>query len=353
MMNIYAIDKKVKQFEVMASQTHKQTQWEHWKKNKGEDWIQNYRRRIEKFVVDVDENPTDYDFITMNKHKKQQAQKQMDKMSNLGPSHFIFRPYKSEKERVKEAILKNNCFMTEPINLAVQNHVFRERNHEKEISADMRFSTRLPSGNCPKGMLSKSSSMAMNFSPSSAEVSQTDFDPGLKLHFKSALSMLLKLGVLKSHVVRPGDTEDNVYLRYEKLAEESIQKGPRKMFKKPEDELTQKKSPKKEVKKEIKKEVELDPEQEEMKNYEPRMSKEDALALAKKLLMKALSFTGFCYLPKIAKKNDPILIAAEKVLVKTDFIKRTMRYKRKLGAQRNVGCAPPVDLIKLSKKLKL
>ncbi len=354
MLNIYSVEKKLKDFESRANRTTRQGNWEAWKERRSDEWLQNYRRRVEKFVVDVDENSQDYDFL-LNQRKAAAA----SDTKCVGPSHFIFRPYKSEKERVRESVEKNKCFETEPISRATQTHQFRDRDRSKEIASDMRFSSD-PSRNLK--MLSKGNAGVIRETSSHLNSPWGDNNRDLKLYFKSTLSMLLRLGVLQSRLPVGNDIEENAMIRYERLAEENRQKRHDDADKLKNKLLAGKDKAKDggkgaakagEKKQDDSSDLERKETTEREENRVNRMDVDGALHLARKLLMKAMSITGFCYLPKIAKRSDPIQTAAEKILVKTNYIHKIRRYKRRMGESRYKGCAPPVDLAKLSKKLNL
>ena len=99
MLNMYAIEKKVREFEVKSQKTLKDENWKNWKEKHYDEWLQNYRKRIERFVVDVDENAENYEYLFTKNNNKYKDSAKGNKY--IGLPHFIFRPYKSEKERVK------------------------------------------------------------------------------------------------------------------------------------------------------------------------------------------------------------------------------------------------------------
>ncbi len=53
MLSSYQFDKKLKEHETVARTARQEEQWLTWKDRKEPAWLRNYRRRIEKFVVDV------------------------------------------------------------------------------------------------------------------------------------------------------------------------------------------------------------------------------------------------------------------------------------------------------------
>ena len=103
MLNVYAIEKRLKDYETRSQRTTKEESWKSWKDKHYEEWLQNYRRRVEKFVVDVDENGENYEYL-FAKHKNK-LQDPLGNKACIGLPHFIFRPYKSEKERVKVRLI--------------------------------------------------------------------------------------------------------------------------------------------------------------------------------------------------------------------------------------------------------
>ncbi len=53
MLNSYLLEKRLKEYERLARQKSLDQTWHDWKKKKSAKWLDNYKRRIEKFVVDV------------------------------------------------------------------------------------------------------------------------------------------------------------------------------------------------------------------------------------------------------------------------------------------------------------
>ena len=113
-----------------------------------------------------------------------------------GGSHFIFQPFVTEKERIKK-ILEMNKYCTEPINLPVLHHDFRERDKSKEIQPKMKFSCRQEP--------TSSSGSSYN---SSIITHNTNKNTSKKhLYLKSTYSMLLRLGSLR-HFSTSGTNND-------------------------------------------------------------------------------------------------------------------------------------------------
>ena len=122
-------------------------------------------------------------------------------MGNIGLNHFVFHPFKTEKERIQES-LEMNKYSTEPINLPVLQHKFRERDKSKEIQPDMKFYCRREPTSIPTS-IHFSSSMTSNGDNSDAKKK--------RLYLKSTYSMLLHLGSLKSHTALGLNTDARLY----------------------------------------------------------------------------------------------------------------------------------------------
>ena len=225
----------------------------------------------------VDENIEDYGYLfdTAPSHKGYEPY-------NAGLSHFIFRPFKTERERIKESLELNNYF-TEPINYPVLRHKFRERDKTKEIQQEMKFSPR---------SLSRISSTKDMPQQSRGMNSAT---PNLKVHLKSTYSMLLKVGVLKhmaSATPDPDNPNRHIDLpdarKYFYISSRPVSTYKSKRRQKPTRVLS--------------------------------MDTNLPVALAQQVIIKAASNKGKFYKPKLSKYTEPILNAAEKLLIKSDVI---------------------------------
>ena len=101
MLNLYSIDKKVKKLEEEKKLVQKKEKWENWKGRNYLTWLKNYKQRLEKFVIDVDDNVEDYDEL-LKKDKENQflCLRKYPNVECIGPSRFDFRIHKTEKERI-------------------------------------------------------------------------------------------------------------------------------------------------------------------------------------------------------------------------------------------------------------
>ncbi len=63
------------------------------------------------FPTQVDENFEDYEYL-LDPRKRENTLSDSES-HNIGPNHFIFRPYKTEKERIKVSF----CFDLLPLEL--------------------------------------------------------------------------------------------------------------------------------------------------------------------------------------------------------------------------------------------
>ena len=340
MLSVYTIDKKAQHFERIASKTMKEKQWEKWKTKRGKEWLKNYRKRIENFVIDVDSNESDYEFAMPGQKNFSSTPTQPFKESS-GTSHFIFSPYKNEKERIKETIERNKCYETVPIYKEALAHEFRNRDTSKEISGGMTFSRRsLP--NLALSSCATTNNTGASFNRDTVGEQQPQY---LKLHLKSAFSMLMKLGVLKTNNVRRDKEEDSPITRYKKMAEASLKMHMSRAAM--SSETFQQRADKialfgDTLKKQAKPQLEqrcsgagsafgnrssgentnstaaVNARNKLRHREEIMVTSDEAMELAQRLSMK---MDPTLCLPRIANAGDPISVAAEKVLLKTGFIK--------------------------------
>ena len=91
----------------------------------------------------------------------------------IGPPYFIFRPAKTEKQRIEETIEVNKYLQSEPSKISVNDYDFRDRIKEKEIQPSMKFkSIRAPN------ILKTKNTISIK------KLTGADF------HFKSAFSLM-------------------------------------------------------------------------------------------------------------------------------------------------------------------
>ena len=211
----------------------------------------------------------------------------MKQCANIIPlNHFKFHPFMTDKERIKKS-LKENRYFTEPINLPVVNYNFRPRNKEKEIQPEMKFTNK----SHVKAESSLSSYKSLSSENNSKDTSKR------RTHFKSAYSMLLQLGILKRS---SSNTDSHLYdtLSIETMGMKSPCKVPLKNSK--------------------------------SNMIAPvKLNFSDPIQLVKQILGKPLSKPRTYYVPKLSDASNPILNAAEKILLKSNTIRRkkALRYE--------------------------
>jgi len=112
-----------------------------------------------------------------------------------GPPRFMVNTWKSEQERIEEAMKKNVYLMTEPINKAAGEHVFRDRNIQREIQPKMCFSRAESRRSTPSTSLSKRRSVSTmrQFFEEPKEI-----PPINKIYFKAAIDMYMQNGCMKA-----------------------------------------------------------------------------------------------------------------------------------------------------------
>ena len=228
---------------------------------------------------------------------KSQRNFDIQKIVNRKQGHFIFHPFITEKERINK-VLEPNEYTTEPIFLHSSKHNFRERDKSKEIQPEMTFSMKL------KLDSGRSSAGSINF-PNS-KISKK------KLYLKSTESMLLKLGVLHRASNKSGKSDIALYeaLRDENLKEHG--KYFTQMIAKEKCHMRM---------------------QTDIKNHFRDKQK----------------FYKY-YLSHYKKDQDPLMTAAEKLLLKSKLIHQKDILKFKTGRSRKkiiIGLSPE-DQLKLA-----
>ena len=53
MLNSYLLDKKIKEHDTANKTARQYEVWSNWKTKKSSEWLDSYKKRVEKFVVDV------------------------------------------------------------------------------------------------------------------------------------------------------------------------------------------------------------------------------------------------------------------------------------------------------------
>ncbi|CAD8066751.1 unnamed protein product [Paramecium primaurelia] len=94
---------------------------------------QNYKKRVENFVINMLENP----IVCVDYHQpNQSAFRDEDPSKNLGDPQFYVKGFKHEKDRIQEALDKNKDLDFLP-NRQVAHYCFRERDPSKDIKRDI------------------------------------------------------------------------------------------------------------------------------------------------------------------------------------------------------------------------
>ncbi len=299
MLNSYAVDRKIKEHLRDLRTFGRTSSWVKWEQAQRNAWVNNYRERIEKFVVNLDDNMESYPWLTSGEVRTPKVgAEDAAKRRNL----LKFRGYKSEKVRVQEAVQHNTIYQTVPIGNAVITHKFRDRDKTKEIQPSMKFMTRNQNGSLP----SLSTSIHSGNTSQSLHASmcgQTGWNEQrkLKLHFKSAQSMLLNVGVMR------GDRDDAIEssaMKYDRLVSEvagkSLGQAQAQAQKRQMDSIND------------------EAEQEEYNSEDPTAPDKTTLRDAARQSKVGNQSSML--------KEDPLLRITEKILTKCNVIQRKMRY---------------------------
>jgi len=110
MLSGYLLEKKIKEFEKTDHKFKQQKLWEKWKTKNTNSWVQNYKHRIEKFISDVffwvftikktEENQVKYSKVLPAQKELNFCTPQNINYQKFDQSPFLFRPFKTEKERI-------------------------------------------------------------------------------------------------------------------------------------------------------------------------------------------------------------------------------------------------------------
>eukprot|EP00831_Metopus_contortus_P077276 TRINITY_DN7210_c0_g1_i2.p1 TRINITY_DN7210_c0_g1~~TRINITY_DN7210_c0_g1_i2.p1 ORF type:complete len:327 (+),score=59.05 TRINITY_DN7210_c0_g1_i2:51-1031(+) len=185
----------------------KNQRWKQWKQKRESLWVKNHTNRVKKFVVDMQENKKDYSHVYKEPHNNGSATRRNED-SCLGPQYFIFRPFKSERERVLEKLEQNEHLRVPPLSIPTQQYEFRVRDRSREIQPEMKFTSSIKNS-------AEKSSMLNSVSNSASLMGIDRSSP--KLHFKSAHSLLLDLGVMHDKKPVDWESEDNPIQQYNLL----------------------------------------------------------------------------------------------------------------------------------------
>ncbi|CAD8072311.1 unnamed protein product [Paramecium primaurelia] len=94
---------------------------------------QNYKKRVENFVINMLENPV---VCVEYKQPNTQAFREEDPTKNLGDPQFYVKGFKHEKDRIQESLERNKDLDFLP-NRQVAHYCFRERDPSKDIKRDV------------------------------------------------------------------------------------------------------------------------------------------------------------------------------------------------------------------------
>lgn len=156
---------------------------------------EKYSKRVDQFIVTMMNDP-----VQVNQHQSplEVAGRDPDPEKFKGPPFMIMKGYRTEQERVKEAVAANRFLSLEPM----RQHEFRSRDQSKEINPSMYFTS--------KPNLAKRNS-PLPVSPSGHSKSQSvSIDFARKTHFKGVMSKLMDLSMTAPKEEAIGEGEDSM-----------------------------------------------------------------------------------------------------------------------------------------------
>ena len=166
---------------------------------------EKYSKRVDQFIVTMMNDP-----VQVNQHHSPLAVagRETDPEKYKGPPFMIMKGYRTEQERVKDAVAASSFLSLEPM----KPHQFRPRDQSKEINPSMYFTS--------KPNLPKRRSSPVPASPASRSKSQSlSIDFERKTHFKGVMSKLVNLSVSSvSKEEAVGEIEDVQVLQRTKTA---------------------------------------------------------------------------------------------------------------------------------------
>ena len=157
---------------------------------------EKYSKRVDQFIVTMMNDP-----VQVNQHQSplEVAGRAPDPEKFKGPPFMIMKGYRSEQERVKDAVAANRFLSLEPM----RQHEFRSRDQSKEINPSMYFTS--------KPNLAKRRSSQLHVSPSRHSKSQSfSIDFARKTHFKGVMSKLMDLSMTAPKEEAVGEGEDSM-----------------------------------------------------------------------------------------------------------------------------------------------
>lgn len=133
MFNVYQFDRKIGERQIQeeeAVKTYKRRQVQHKARSA---MAENYRSRVSQFIMNMMLDP-----IKVKEHKRplDVAGRESDPKLFKGRAIFITKGFKTEKQRIKEALDNNQFLESTPANFK---EVFRHREADKEVNPRMYF----------------------------------------------------------------------------------------------------------------------------------------------------------------------------------------------------------------------
>ena len=178
-----------------------------------------YSKRVDQFILTMMNDP-----IQVRQHvgPLPVAGRDTDPDKYKGSTSMIMKGYRTEMERVKEAVAANQYLSLEPM----KPHEFRSRDQSKEINPSMYFTSKpkaVKTVLAPRKSMKRRSSIILSrdflqlnnkYKPP-PKISTSVIDLDRKTHFKGVMSKLMNLSVDVASTVETVETEENaqVYQR--------------------------------------------------------------------------------------------------------------------------------------------
>lgn len=138
MFNLFTYEKKLNEVNSLDKLKQQFLQEKQKKKELNEKYAQNYKKRIENFIINMIENPV---VLNMYSGPRYYKIREEDPSKFLGDPQIYVTGFKHEKDRIKMALEHNQNLDFQP-NQRVENYSFRDRHIEKEIHPQMRFTSK-------------------------------------------------------------------------------------------------------------------------------------------------------------------------------------------------------------------
>ncbi|EAR90866.3 hypothetical protein TTHERM_00143720 (macronuclear) [Tetrahymena thermophila SB210] len=138
MFNVHLYEKKLKIKNDVEKQKDDFIKGLQKRKEKQNELAANYKKRVENFVINMLENP-----IVTQEYKGPTAYKIRDEFPEkfLKDPQVYIKGFKHEKDRIRESYERNQDLDYMP-NQTVAHYQFRDRNMDKEIQPEMRFTAK-------------------------------------------------------------------------------------------------------------------------------------------------------------------------------------------------------------------